>query len=451
MRILSALPGAALSLGLLVACGGGGGGGSTPPPPTHGILDNTFGTNGVVTTGINNIDDEINALKVQGDGKIVAAGQSLLGSGVNQFALVRYNTDGSLDTTFGTGGIVTTQIGTGGCIADALVIQTDNKMLAAGYAAIGSVNQFALVRYNTDGSLDTTFGTGGIVTTTISDYGDGISDLGLQSDGKLVAAGYQVIVGGAWQGVLARYNPDGSLDTTFGTGGIVVTNLSDFSLEKRLVIQGDGKLVAAGTIGDYTDYLWKFGLGRYNTDGSLDTTFSSSAIAMGKYDSEAWALALQPDGKVLAAGYANTVCSCDFNTAIQYRSAPSNFVMARYTASGALDTGFGNGGTVVTINGAGIGLTFGHFDDLGIQADGSVVAIGASGSSYVTRQCTLARFTPAGALDTTFGTEGYTVSSLGADMSCIWRLVTQSDGKLVCGGLVESSGVTKFLVTRYIP
>ena len=453
MRTLSALPAAALGLGLLIACGGGGGGGGPvlTTTSTHGTPDTTFGAKGAVVTAIGTSDDEINSLKLQSDGKIVAAGQSQVSAGVNQFALVRYNTDGSLDTTFGKGGIVTTRIVSGDCMAYDVVIQGDGKLVAAGYTANGSGNQFALVRYNTDGSLDTTFGTGGIVTTTMPGADNEILALGLQGDGKLVAAGYQTALDSSWQYTLARYNTDGSLDTTFGTGGIVTASLGSYSWVWRLVIQADGKLLVAGPIVDTNSYIWKFGLIRYNTDGSLDTTFSSSAITMGQYDSEDWALALQGDGKILAAGYANTVCSCEFSTAAQYRIAPSNFALARYTASGTLDTGFGSGGTVITLDGAAPEVYFGHFDDLGIQANGNVVAIGASGNSYTNRQCTLARFTPAGALDTTFGTEGYTVSPLGADSSCFWRLATQSDGNLVCGGLATTGGVTKFLVARYLP
>ncbi|MGA2083845.1 MAG: hypothetical protein ABSH53_25040 [Holophaga sp.] len=416
-----------------------------PPPPTHGILDATFGSKGAVITAIGTSDDEINALKLQSDGKIVAAGQSQVSSGVNQFVLVRYNTDGSLDTTFGTGGIVTTKVGTGDCMADALVIQGDKKLVAAGYASIGSANQFALVRYNPDGSLDTTFGAGGIVTTAMPGTDNEILDLGLQGDGKLVAVGYQGTTA-TWYNALARFNPDGSTDTTFGVNGFVTTNLGLASWWWRLVIQGDGKLAVAGPIVDVSSWTWEFGLARYNTDGSLDTTFSAGETAVGGYDSEPWALTLQADGKFLAAGYANTICSCDLNTASDYRSAPSNFALVRYTAGGNLDTGFGTDG-IVTPNGPG----FFHFNDLALQTDGSVLSAGASGTAYSSRQATLARLTPAGAVDTTFGTSGFTVSPLGADSSGLWRMAVQSDGNLVCGGLSTSGGVTKFLVARYIP
>jgi len=172
---------------LLGDCGGGssGGGGLT-----SGSLDMTFNSTGKVTTPIGTIDDAAEAVAIQADKKIVAAGLSYNGSR-NVFALVRYNTDGSLDTTFNTTGKITTPIGASNDAAYAVAIQpADGKIVAAGDSWNGSQYVFALVRYNTDGSLDTTFNTTGKVTTPIGTSQDTVEDVAIQPDGKIVAAGF---------------------------------------------------------------------------------------------------------------------------------------------------------------------------------------------------------------------------------------------------------------------
>ena len=223
---------------------------------------------------------------------------------------MRYNTDGSLDTTgFGTGGIVTTAIGTVEDVVNSLAIQSDGKLAAAGYSHGSTQFEFALVRYNTDGSLDATFNTTGIVTTAIGNNNDKAYALAIQSDGKMVAAGF-TDTGSQFEFALVRYNTDGSLDTTFNTTGIATTAISTKDEAFGLVIQSDGKIVAAGysNNGNTTNNgpRTKFGIVRYNTDGSLDTTFGTGGkvtTAFGTIDDGAFALAIQPDGKLVAAGY----------------------------------------------------------------------------------------------------------------------------------------------------
>ena len=201
-----------------LSCGGGGGGSS--------ILDPTFGTAGIVTTAIGTIGDQAHAVAIQGDGKLVAAGYSIYGAPPQwEFALARYNTDGSLDTTFNTSGKVTTPIGTIHDEANAVVIQADGKLVAAGFTDTGSQDEFALVRYNTDGSLDTTFNTTGIVTTAIGTHSDQAFGLAPSRSGDLknVAAGVSLTNTLQSEFALVSYNKDGSLDTTFNTTGIVTT------------------------------------------------------------------------------------------------------------------------------------------------------------------------------------------------------------------------------------
>jgi uncharacterized delta-60 repeat protein len=250
----------------------------------NGTLDGSFGRGGKVTTSIGP-NAEASALAIRKDGKLVAAGWSDNGS---RFALVRYNANGTLDTSFGRGGSVTTPIGPNAGAA-ALAIQQDGKLLAAGSSSNndGSHGVFALVRYHANGTLDTSFGRGGKVTTP-GFYGGALA---IQQDGKLVAAGSNSNNDGS-HGVFAlvRYHANGTLDRSFGRGGKVTT---PGFYGGALVIQQDGKLVAAG----------RSALVRYHANGTLDTSFGRG----GKVTTPIGvaALAIQQDGKLVVAGGSN--------------------------------------------------------------------------------------------------------------------------------------------------
>jgi uncharacterized delta-60 repeat protein len=291
-----------------------------------GTLDPKFGDWGEVVTPIDGHDASATSVLVQPDGKIVAAGQS----GGRSFALARYQKDGGLDPSFGTGGIVTTAIGEADSGAWALVRQEDGKLVAAGFAVEGGSLTVALVRYRQDGSLDTSFGGGGIVTTAIAG-GANAQSLVVQPDGKLVVGGPAEVGGGTHVFALARYQPDGSLDASFGTSGIVTTAIADTAVNFALVLQPDLKLVAAG--GAVTGEQENFALARYNADGSPDGTFGTGGVVTTPQWGGARALAVQPDGKLIAAG-----------------ELVSPFVLGliRYDSDGSVDTTFGNGGLVAT-------------------------------------------------------------------------------------------------------
>ena len=277
-----------------------------------GDLDTSFDTDGKVSTPILSGADEANSVVLQSDGKIVAAGSSYNGSNYD-FAVVRYNTDGSLDTTFGTGGKVTTSIGSDPDVANSVVLQSDGKIVAAGYSHNGSNFDFAIVRYNTNGSLDTTFDADGKQTTSIGSGTDGANSAVLQSDGKIVAAGYSHN-GTNTDFAVVRYNTDGSLDTTFDTDGKQTTAIgSGAEVANSVVLQGDGKIVAAGYShnGTNTD----FAVVRYNTDGSLDTTFDTDGkqtTSIGSGTEVARSVVLQSDGKIVAAGWMHNGTNEDF-------------------------------------------------------------------------------------------------------------------------------------------
>ncbi|MBD8904893.1 hypothetical protein MBTS_22090, partial [Methylobacterium bullatum] len=306
------------------------------------------GTGKVLTpVGADGSSDTGRSVTVQPDGKILVAGYGD-GTGGTDFALVRYNADGSLDTGFGpdgTGKILTPAApGTASDYGQSVALQTDGKIVVAGYG-VGAGNRydFALVRYDADGSLDTTFGTGGKVLTPVgtglsSDQGNSVT---LQADGKILVAGY----GEGSEGqdfALLRYNADGSLDTGFGPDGTgkILTPISAGTASDQgnsVTLQADGKIVVVGSgWGNGQD----FAAVRYNTDGSLDTGFGPDGtgkiltpVGAGMSNDAGYSVTVQADGKIVVAGYG------------QGSGTGYDFALVRYNADGTLDTGFGPDGT----------------------------------------------------------------------------------------------------------
>jgi uncharacterized delta-60 repeat protein len=284
-----------------------------------GSLDASFGVGGRVRTdftGTGTFEEVANALAIQPDGKIVLAGTAdEPGPPDFEFALARYNPDGSLDASFGVGGLVLTDVNGADGFDDAsgLAIQPDGKIVVAGTLEVGGGSDFALARYNPDGSLDPSFGVGGRVFTDVSGTGrfTRAEALALQADGKMVVAGSS-----GSDFVLARYNPDGTVDAAFGVGGRVVTDVSGQA--NALAIQPGGQIVVAGRSG--TD----FALARYNPDGSLDGAFGRGGLVLtnfGRFDG-ASAVALQADGRIVVAGTSS------------FGDGPGDFALARYETAG---------------------------------------------------------------------------------------------------------------------
>jgi uncharacterized delta-60 repeat protein len=323
-----------------------------------GSLDTTFGRGGKARTAFGSMGAQAQSVAIQADGKIVAAGP--LGEDAG-FALARYKANGSLDTTFGTNGRVTTKVGAGG-VAFALALQPDGKIVVAGSVngdltflhGLTTGDQFAVARYDPNGSLDTGFGTGGLVTNAFGLLSAQARAVVVQPDGKIVVAGAGQVDGNTPpEVVIARFAPDGSLDPSFGSNGIAATPFPASGecdgcglYANAVAIQADGKLVAAGQ--GCSGGCW-FALERYNPDGSLDTGFGTGGrvtTEFGSIDScsgqggdYANDVAVQGDGKIVAAGYSNFGrCSPDYDT----------FALARYDPDGSLDTSFGKAGKVNT-------------------------------------------------------------------------------------------------------
>ena len=403
-----------------------------------GSLDYSFSTDGMVTPAIGSYDYG-KSVAIQSDGKIVLTGYSS-GDGTNyNFATLRFLSNGTLDNTFGTGGMAITDIATTSMdFANAMTIQSDGKIVAGGTYYNGSNYDFALTRYNTNGTLDVTFDTDGKVTTTVSSQEDNIHAMAQQSDGKIVVCG--ITYPGTYSDfIFARYNTNGTLDNTFGTNGIVTLSLGAFNdICLSMAIQTDGKIIGVGTTSNGTtnDIV----LVRYNTNGTLDNTFGSGGIvttAIGTDEDYVRSVALQTDGKIVVTG-------ATFGT--KY-----NFATLRYNTNGTLDNTFDSDGIVTT--------SLGTVNDQGaavaIQSDGKIVVGGLyyNGTDY---DFAAVRYTSSGALDISFDGNGILSTDInGAGFNDIARdiAIQPADGKIVLAGYYDynSSSLVQMSVARYCP
>jgi uncharacterized delta-60 repeat protein len=330
---------------------------------------------------------------------------------------------GDLDPTFGDAGKVTTAIGDS-AEARAIAVQPDGKIILAGYAD----QSFAMTRYNPDGSPDSAFGTGGTQTTTIGGS-SGSYAVAVQPDGKIVLAG------SAFGGItfaMARYNADGTPDLTFGVGGAETTSIDDDAEARAMALQPDGKIVLGGSgSGD------EFAAVRYNTDATLDPGFGTGGIqttAIGGFGA-AHAMALQSDGKILLAGETDFLDNDDVD-----------FAMLRYDSAGALDPTFGTGGVRTTAIGSG------GADDvakaMAVLPDGKILLGGYTSGDD--EDFALARYHADGSPDTSFGTAGKQVTAVGTGDDAANAMAVQADGKILLGGY--SNGDTRdFALARYHP
>lgn len=336
---------------------------------TDGTLDTTFGSDGKVITSVLGADDDGQSVALQSDGKIIVAGYSYNGSNGWDFALVRYNTDGSVDSSFDSDGTVVTPIGSGNDYGYDVAIQSDGKILLAGESDNGNNIDFALVRYNNDGSLDNTFDSDGIVTTPVGSTNDIGQSVAIQSDGKILVAGYSYS-GNYPDFAIVRYNSDGSMDNTFDSDGIVTTSVGSSNFGHSVIIQSDGKIVLAGDtyIGGSS---YEFALLRYNTDGTLDNTFGSDGTVIttiSKNEDYAYCAAIQSDGKIVVSGDTYNSGTKSFD-----------FALARYNSDGSLDNSFGSDGIVTTPIESSSDL-YGY--SVIIQPDGKIIIAGDSVKDY---------------------------------------------------------------------
>jgi uncharacterized delta-60 repeat protein len=396
-----------------------------------GALDATFDTDGKVTTRVGTNTDVAYAMALQSDNKIVLGGYSYIGSN-DDFSLTRYNPDGSLDTSFDTDGKVTTAVGSNNEAIRDVAIQSDGKILAVGYQYDGSQYDFALVRYNSDGSLDTSFDTDGKVTTAIGSANNSSFSVAIQSDGKIVAGGF-ANNGFNDDFALTRYNSDGSLDTSFDTDGKVTTQIGSYSeVIRSLAIQSDGKIVAVGY--SYNGSNYDFAIARYNSNGSLDNSFNTTGkvtTAIGTGDEYAMSSAIQSDGKIVAVGYS-------------HNGSDNDFALVRYNSDGSLDSSFNTSGKVTTSIGPASNSAF----SVAVLNDGKIVVAGFA-SNGSNDDFALARYNGDGLLDASFGTDGKFTTDFGSGNDVAYSLAVQGDGKLVASGYAYNGINLDFATIKY--
>ena len=400
-----------------------------------GILDPTFGTGGIVTTSLFSGYNLAEAIAVQADGKIILSGNVGMTSNFD-VGVVRYNSDGSLDQTFGLGGLVVVEASIFSDYIYAISVQTDNKIVLAGRTWNGSKNSTLVIRLLPNGDLDNSFATGGIFTATFNGVSNYPNSVFLQDDGK-------IILGGSHDDNFAiiRLNTNGTFDNTFGNGGLVKLAIGIPSMAeiRDVTIQRDGKIVAVGLAFNSFGH-YGFGIARFNTDGSLDTGFATlgyKTFNIGGGNDFALGVGIQRNDKIVISGH-----SWISNNPLQH-----DLAVVRLNTDGSSDLTFGTNGSVTT------SLVFGNSyaeGGLVIQPDDKIIVAGAVlGANSNHYDASIARFTAEGALDLTFGTNGYTITDIAVDDDKATGVALQADGKIVIGGYTYGNAGSLFMVARY--
>ena len=364
--------------------------------------------------------------------RIVTAGWRTTAAGVD-FALTRHDATGRLDPGFGTGGIVTTDLGGDDDEAYDAALLPDGGIVAVGRtdAAGFTALDFGVVRYRSDGAPDTAFGSSGIVKTDLLGGGDQANAVAVQPDGKIVVAGFAVRNGIDGDFALVRYNADGTRDQGFGSGGIVTTDLGTRSDDARaLVIQPDGRIVVAGSAGE------DIGLARYTSTGTLDATFGQGGTAVTDFGSEdvANGVALTSGGHIAIAGYTLGP------------HVDRDFLLARYTAAGTLDTAFGDHGTVKTDLGGGDDFA----ENLLVDTQGRIVVVGRAGSATILDMA-LARYNADGTLDAGFDGDGIITADFHGRGEFGQDVALDAAGRIVAAGYTANGADTGFALLRTTP
>lgn len=397
----------------------------------NGSIDNGFGGGGYQTIhlDIGFFDDEGNSLLILPDGSIVAGGDSEV-SGTYDFIASKLHPDGTFDTFFGLNGINSIVALDNDCNTGAGFQPTRDRIILSG-SNIDTTTFFLAALKNADGSLDLSFGSGGTTTIDVSslEFGSHTNDfanaLAIDSSERIIIAGVTGTPSDLNDMAIVRLEPNGPLDTTFGGNGIVTTN---FGLNRNesamaVAIQSDGKIVAAGY--HYKGAYNNFAIARFNNDGSPDISFGTNGITsidLG-VNSVANAIAIQADGKIILAGYAN-----------------DDFAIVRLMPNGTLDTSFDGDGILIHHLGG---------DDkayaVAIQANGKILAAGISDNATA-----VTRYLPNGAIDATFGTGCVVMLSIGsATISTSSMKIQPSDGRIViCWTCNTTSNAYEMYVIR---
>ncbi|MFM8871303.1 MAG: hypothetical protein ACKOFD_06960, partial [Actinomycetota bacterium] len=405
-----------------------------------GWWDSTFDSDGFATLSFTNFDDNLLSTAVQSDGKVVAVGLSQTSSSSpnnNEWAIARFNANGTLDSSFGTGGKVRPTLTTGSDVLRGVALQSDGKIVVVGNTQpVSNTYQFTVGRLNSDGTFDTTFDSDGLANLgAVDSYAFAVA---IQPDQKIVVAGKAKanIADTTYDLVLARFESNGALDSTFGTSGVVTTQLSSSDeTPASVLVQSDGKIVVAaygGPSSSVDSYVL-----RYTSSGVLDTSFSSDGIepdSLGSGSHYARGLTIQGDGKLLVVGQTYV------------GSVPDSFV-ARYNTTGTPDSTFGTSGiSVFAFSG-----DWENTNGVVHQPDGKINLFGSVNKAS-SNHGFIARLLADGSVDPSFGCSGLETrlegtSTIFSDGELL------SGGQIVVGGYIQSSDGTgrNFAVAQFDP
>ncbi len=427
-----------------------------------GTLDPSFGDNGITRTSLNYYGDSARAVIIDQNDHILVAGISDNGSDYD-FSLARYNQDGSLDKTFNSDGTVSTQIGSGDDQATAIALQKDGKIIVTGYTSSGEDTDFALARYNEDGSLDQNFGLGGIVVLPIGMGNDRAKAVAIQEDGSIVVAGS---AGGTTGevAVVARFNTTGSVDKSFGHAGLVFAKSDGQTTARDLLIQEDDSILVTGEYSNQegsTLLLMRF-LANGTYDESFGTDGSSNTTNIYLSETEGTSLLVQENGTILVAGSADTGDKRDI-------------ALFRFTAQGKYDPSFGTRGMVrLDINGEADGtsdmvavedfvMVAGYTTTNG-QRDFALLEFSfpktSSSDNGKARTGLLIREP---VVETTYASSSIlqkieannspaisvTITSISSSDDTVYGIAVQKDNKVVVVGSSEEEDVSRYTVARY--
>lgn len=462
---------AALAIAVALACGPVSLAGAWAADAGPGSLDTTFGAgtsdgtpDGVASTSLGDGDDIANGIATTADGKVVIVGNRNNGKS-NDIVVLRYAKDGTLDAGFGKAndgtpdGVVNISLGEGNDFATDVAVQPDGKIVVAGYHEEGTSTNIAVLRLNTDGTLDAGFGKGndgtpdGIVNISLGDGNDIANAVGLTADGKIVIAGTTTAKDGSSNIVVGRLNADGTADAKFGVDGsdgtpdgFTAVSLGDGNdVAEDIAVAKDGTIVVAGTHGPKGNS--NIAVLRLTADGVLDKSFGVAndgtpdgvaSFSLGEGSDEANALALTADGKIVVAG--DSIA----------KDGSTNVVIARLNADGSLDEAFGvaEDGTPNGFVATSLGAGNDYATDVVMDKNGNIVVAGYHQEGNSTNIAVL-RYTPKGELDEAFGTandgtpNGIVNLSLGEGDDTASGVVMQGDTMIVVGGVTTAKDGSK--------
>jgi uncharacterized delta-60 repeat protein len=401
----------------------------------HGGLDNTFGTNGIVVTDLGFDVERSDGMTIQNDGKILLVGRADNGTN-NDLILVRYNSDGTLDASFDGDGIASVDFA-GEEQGDAVAVLPDGKIIVAGYRNESPNRNFFIFKFNSDGTVDMTFGTNGRVDIDFGATNDFVNNILVTPAGKIIVTGNSTN-GSDTDFAVARVNADGTNDNTFGVLGKVTFDILPSDFCSSSVLQPDGKIVLFGNISLAGDI--DFATIRCNEDGSLDNSFGVSGVKVTDFNGgtdRGYSVLLQPDGKIVAVGLANQ------------GSTNADLGVVRYNPDGTLDGTFGVGGMISEVIGTG---DYENDTYSVLQSDGKFVVAGTSTNSGFGDDITLVRLNSNGSLDNTFGSNGVVTTDIGTESNVTKSIALQADGKVLVGGHAFPDGTNSgdLVVCRYL-